>query len=156
MLGNGVSHLVTDDNRQFVVAAGKVHNTFIHNDFAAGHTPSVDVVTLDQIELPSEVLELALESGITEIGLGSGGDALANTGDFGTLGLVSGNGGRLHEGGILLETSCQHLLITDKIQLFAAGNGYRTAAGEQHGCYSQHSDNLFHRTHKLILIISVI
>ena len=82
VFSHSVSHLVAEHHGELVVAGDDVHDALINDDFAARHAEGVELVVLDEVKLPSEVLHLVAHAVRVEVGLGGGGNLASHACDL--------------------------------------------------------------------------
>ena len=123
MLGEDVGHFMPHDHGQIRFGRGDGQQSRVDDDFAPGHGPGIDVVAVDQVELPIVALQFGLDAAHSAV-IGDGlGDPPTDA--FDALRLL-GVGARLvflQEGLIVLQTHGTHHGIGHEVQLAASRDG---------------------------------
>ena len=129
VLGDGVRDLVAEDDRELVVRRHERHQPRVDDDLAAGHAEGVDLLVLDEVELPGEVRDLLREAVLAQVALGGGRDAATDALHLRGLDLVSGDLGLAHVAFVLRKARREDLGIGDERELPAARDRDRGAPG---------------------------
>ena len=129
VLGDGVRDLVAEDDRELVVGRNERHEPGVDDDLPAGHAEGVDLLVLDEVELPREAGDLLLEPVLAQVALRRVRDAAPDALDLRGLDAVPGDLGRTHEAPVLREARREDLLVGDERELAPPGDRDGAASG---------------------------
>ena len=112
-------------------------------NLSAGHTEGIDVLVLHKVEFPLEIVELAGESILPEVGAYGVGKPLTDALHHLGVGLVGRLLGCLHILVVLLRAQREHLGIVYQERLLATGDGHRASGSARGETHCQHKDKKF-------------
>ena len=138
MAGYSVSNLVAeyDGERSLVLRNGE--DALIDHNQATRHAPGIDLLVLNEVELPLIILQIVLQTSRFQIGGHCIGQVLPYPLHHRRILGIGREFGALHKLGILLSGKTQDIAVADHQRLLAARNGHSlrgTTATDEYGCH---------------------